>query len=525
MTEVTTKENTQEMTKKQIYEILFDDSTYSFILEQKDELQKQKIKVSFENLFKDHGLLKEFKRILKDKEKGQQEQQLQEVLPVYLYRNNRGSISVNTSLLADHIRQNNHYYIVKKQGCDSSFVYWYEQGYYKEISPNEVKHKIKEYIPLEIRQPYQWDNTYKDLMTTNDYVDFEYLNNDERYINFRNGLLDIKTWQLVPHTHEFKCTYQLNCNYNPSAEEPATWLDYINTLSDGDNEIISTLQEWFGLNLSNFNANICKKSVALWGQLGNTGKTKYVNVLSDIIGLNNICSKQIQDISKRFGAGALYGKKALIIDDQSGNDIEDGSTFKSVTGMGMVEGEIKQKMPFSFVFRGGITFTCNSLPYIKDDKGGHMFERFLIIPCDNVIPVDKRNPNLLNILLKEKEGIVLWAISGLKNLMNNNFKISEGQKSKDANEQYRANNDTLHRFISENYEVTGAKSDRVKAGVFEEQYLKFCEENGLTALSKNTIRTSRAENNGVHYGKTDGYFYYKGLKPLLAEPQQEELPF
>ena len=434
----------------------------------------------------------------------------------YLYTNNRGNLSVNTSLLAEHIRQNNHYYIVKKQGSDSFFIYWYEHGYYKELSPNELKAKIKALIPLEIRKPSFWEDTYKDLVATDNFIGFEEMNNDERYINFRNGLLDTHTWQLIGHDPKYRHIYQIQCDYNEKAAEPIVWKDFIHTLADCDAGIEATLQEWFGLNLSNYNANMCKKALALYGAIGNTGKSKYLNVMAMLIGINNICSKSIQDFAVRFGGGALYGKKCILIDDQKAANIEDGSTFKAITGGGAIEAELKGKQPFSFVFNGGITFTCNAMPYIKDDKGSHMFERFLIIPCNNVVPTEKRDIKLLDKLTKEKEGIALWAIDGLKRLISKNFKLTISERSIAANEDYRKMNDTFFRFISENYTMTGNKKDMIPKKDLEEAYLRFCSDNSLTPLDKKNI-PERAEANGIILNKYQGYWYYRGL--------EEQLPF
>lgn len=429
----------------------------------------------------------------------------------YIFTSDKGKKSINTSLLAEHIRAKAHYYIVKRQGSETFFVYWYDSGYYKHLSSGEIKAKIKEYIPLEMRKPTIWEAVYKDLISTDNYVGYEQLNTEEHLINFKNGILDTKTWELIEHSPDYLMTYQIQYNYNKDAEPPKRWKKFIETLVSGDRDTAHTLQEWFGLNISNYNANLCKKSVALCGAVGNTGKSKYLKMLAKIIGVHNICSKSIQDLSNKFGAGALYGKKCVLIDDQKAANIEDGSTFKAITGDGVIEAELKGKDPFSITFNGGITFTCNEMPYIKDDKGTHMFERFLIIPCNNVIPLEKRDNRLFEKMEEEIEGVIMWALTGLKRLMSNNFVLTQSAVSQQANIQYRANNDSLFRYILEECIVTNNKKDKIHKPDFETRYAKFCGVNGITALNQTNIK-ERAEKNGIICNKSNGYFCYRGIK-------------
>lgn len=434
----------------------------------------------------------------------------------YIITNQKGNATVNTSLLAEYIRANSHYYIVKKQGSETFFVYWYDNGYYKQMSAGEVKAMIKEFIPIELRRPTVWEDTYKDLTSTKNFISFEQLNSYDHLINFKNGILDTKTWKLLEHDPKYNLTHQIQFNYNENAPVPKNWRMFIATLVMGDIDTEYTLQEWFGVNISNYNVNLCKKSLALCGAVGNTGKSKFLKMLGLIIGLNNICSKSIQDLSARFGAGALYGKKCVLIDDQKAANIEDGSTFKAITGDGVIEAELKGKDPFAITFKGGITFTCNEMPYIKDDKGTHMFERFLIIPCNNVIPPEKRDNRLFEKMEGEIEGIIIWALQGLKRLMQNGFVLTESKMSKSANAEYRAYNDSLFRFIKENCIVTGDRSDKIRKTDFEARYNKYCTDNDITPLDKKNVK-ARAEKNGIPCVLYEGYLYYRGVK-YLAEP-------
>ena len=74
----------------------------------------------------------------------------------------------------------------------------------------------------------------------------------------------------------------------------------------------------------------------------------------------------------------------------------------------MLNWNIKTVSQLNFeVFYGLIVMTCQIL---DGDKGKHVYDRFLIVSCDNVIPPEERDPELLEKLLAEKEIIVSVAI-------------------------------------------------------------------------------------------------------------------
>ena len=445
--------------------------------------------------------------------------------PDYLYKNNRGKLSVNTGLLAKHIREHNDYMIVRKQGYDNDFLYCYdEEGYYRKSSPNEFKGKIKKYIPESIRKPNQFEDTYKDLITDKTSIKFEELNNVRQYINVKNGLYNVKTKTLEQHNPQVKSTIQLNCGYDPSAAAPVEWLKYLNMLADGDKNTICILQEWLGLTLSNIPGSITKKCLALYGTLGNTGKTQYGRMIIYLLNNENVCSTAIQDFSKTFATGDLFGTKAIVIDDQKSISIDDSSTFKSMTGGGFIRCEIKGKQAFSYIFNGTLMFSCNDMPYFKGDKGDHVFERFIIVPCNNVIPENKRIGDILEHFKPEADGIFQWAITGLNRLIENNYKFTDSELCNLELEQYRFANDSLYKFIKESYIITNDKKDRIKKTLFETDYENYAFKEDIQGLEKKNI-LARVKKHGICYGKIQGQWFYKGIKKKLSAQEEKYSSF
>lgn len=439
------------------------------------------------------------------------------------------NLKINAGILADCVSRSLKYIILKKSGIDVADFYVYENGVYAQKSRIEFKGYIKEYIPRAYQSDTLLNNVANLLLSSNDNsFDYEDANNEENIINFKNGLYRIKQDELIKHTEEKISTIQLSCNYNPHAKCPK-WLSYIDTLcSDGednvDEEKKAVLQEWFGLLISNVKVWRTKKCLALHSSLGDTGKSKYLDMLAYIIGDDNVAHVPIQNMSDRFSMGNLYGKRLNSVGDQKSTDIEDSSVFKQLTGGDPLGVEMKGKTAFQFRFKGGFAFACNDLPCFKDDKGGHVFERFTIIECSRYLRPEERDKSLTDKLLAEKDGIAAWAIEGLKRLQKNNFNFTSCSSSDRAVNEYRGNVDTFYKFIAENYEITLNRSDRVPKKELEQRYSKWCSDNEYSEIKKKNIK-DRAAKSGIEMGKFQGDWYYKGLREIFYQVQEDgQLP-
>ncbi len=433
-----------------------------------------------------------------------------EIIPDITYYNAKGAKCLDPLKLAKYMRKHCAYLVVRKRGYDSEFLYWYDNGYYSLISPNEFKGKIKSFIPDELCKPHAWEEVYKHLMTDAAVTNFEVLDDCKQYINLKNGLYNIETKQLEPHSKDIISTIQLNAVHNKEALVPKIWLKFIDTLTNGDKDLAAILQEWFGLTISNMPGYLTKKCLGLASPVGNTGKTQFNNMLSYMIGRENICASSIQQFEKNFGMGSLYGKKAVLIDDQTSTTIEDSSNFKKLTGGGLVDCELKGKQAFPYIFKGTITFGCNDLPYFKGDKGNHLFDRFIIIPCDRVLTEEERQSDILEHMKKETEGIVVWALEGLHRLIDNDFKFSRSGVSNKALEEYRGMNDSLYSFINESYIKTNDKKDRVLKTDLEKAYHDWCTAEDIEPIRKKNV-AARALKHGIKLIKSNQY-YYVGIR-------------
>ena len=98
------------------------------------------------------------------------------------------------------------------------------------------------------------------------------------------------------------------------------------------------------------------------------------------------------------------------------------------------------------------------------------------------MPQEKRDPELLDKFRMEADGIFLFALEGLRRLMNNHYRFSETQVNANELQQYREESDSVLSFAKEYCELDESYSSG-STELFN-AYKKYCEECGLKPYSQ-----------------------------------------
>jgi putative DNA primase/helicase len=133
----------------------------------------------------------------------------------------------------------------------------------------------------------------------------------DKLVALKNGLLDVQTEKVHPHTALRFSTLCLPFEYNEKAECPR-WMRFLTELWPNDLQSRDTLQDWFGLVLARDTS--LQKMLLIVGPK-RAGKGTIAKVLTDLLGLENVAAPTMAEFSQDFGLEPFLGKSVGIIPD------------------------------------------------------------------------------------------------------------------------------------------------------------------------------------------------------------------
>lgn len=377
-------------------------------------------------------------------------------LPPYIFEkvNERtGEIThrVLCPALAEHFRQNNHYFWIKSIGGTKPLRYLYRDGVYVIVQDEELVGILRDYITsydpalLKMCDAYE---AFKNICCDNVFHNADELNADENVINFQNGILHLDTMELTEHTPDLLSTIQIHCNWNPFAASTPVFDNFMRDLTSGNTEVIKLLTEYMGVCISNVNGSRAKKALFLVGK-GNTGKSRPRLLMEKLIGAEYCSSVNISDLEEHFGTSLLYGKRIVGAPDMSAMNVKELKMFKGITGGDSISVEFKHKDQFQYSYKGLLWFGANEMPKFGGDKGDHVYERMIIVRCDNVIPEEKRDSAIVDKMYSERDGIIVLLVNALKNFIQRGYRFEIPEVCQIENKKYKTENSSVMMFYNE----------------------------------------------------------------------------
>ncbi|MGN7409165.1 DNA primase family protein [Sporosarcina sp. SAFN-010] len=344
-------------------------------------------------------------------------------------------------------------------------------------------------------------------------VTVDEMNNQKDFINLTNGMLNLNTMKLLPHSASYLSTVQIPIDFNPQAEAPK-FQSFLRDITLNDAELITVIQEFLGYILSG--ETKAEKAFYLFGG-GANGKSVLATIITHLVGKENISSIPLAEFGQRFGLEGLINKSVNIAaENELGGKALKTENFKAIVSGDVINIEVKYRSSIAYKPHCKLVFLVNSLPDSMDVTNGY-FRKLMIIPFRRTFKPEERNVNLTNELLEELSGILNWAMIGLHQLKQNKYQFSSCKAIEHSHQAYYAEQNPVKEFFLEHVQVT--EGGRTRQAEFHEKYLLWLSLQGIddkgTKSKQNFWRYLKIvlENEAIAISKKKvrGTIYYEGL--------------
>jgi len=235
----------------------------------------------------------------------------------------------------------------------------------------------------------------------------------EHHLAVQNGVVDLRTAELLPPSPQYRVTKQAGAAFDPTAKTPKfqAFLERVQP----DPEVRDYLQR-----LAGYCAVGTDREQQLFSFVGGgmNGKGKFVGAL--MFALGTYAAKGTSDMisqhkadSPRYDLAAVAGARMVSISESGENVKLDENTFKSITG----GDQLTCRFPYGkfFTFKPCFTILLDTNHSLQPHETGvATWRRHALVPWLVEIPEGERNKDLGAELEQEVAGILAWVVAGAK---------------------------------------------------------------------------------------------------------------
>lgn len=190
---------------------------------------------------------------------------------------------------------------------------------------------------------------------------------DPYKIAFTNGVLDLRTLDFYEdNLQEFAVCNRIPWNYNINVESQPQVQEQIKKWADYDENVEALLYQLIGYPML-VNCNL--RTMFLLHGSAQGGKTKFVEYIEYLYGVENYSTFDIDEVNRRFNKAQICGKLFNYSDDIDAGYIEKPNFLKRlISGVTTMQVENKGKDGYKAPFYAKLIMSMNDFPKIKLDS-------------------------------------------------------------------------------------------------------------------------------------------------------------
>lgn len=358
---------------------------------------------------------------------------------------------------------------------DSGIIYIYQDNYWVEL-PKQRIHEFAE-THFNPKPKHNMCAEFENKLKRTELNSQEWFN-PQKFVNFKNGVLELETGKLLDHSPKFGFRYILPYDYDPKAE-CVRFNQFLDEVMLDDAELKAVICEFMGYSISGMDPVIGQKALILFGN-GANGKSVLLEVFKMLAGKGNYSTISMgNEINKETTRYSLSGKLFNVSEETPRDAMIDNTVFKALVSGGEVQARKLYCDAFDMKNYAKIIMACNNLPTNYDDSNG-MYRRLLIVPFRATFSDETRDPFLVDKLTDELSGIFNLAYAGYKNFVKNRGKFTRATQIEKQVQEYKQESHPLSFFIEEECDLE--EKNFATSMVLYSQYKIFADMTGMKAL-------------------------------------------
>ena len=397
-----------------------------------------------------------------------------------------GRVSFSERLLADYLIEKNPMLYHDRSGQ----LYRWEGSYYEPWSEEQLRQAAVEALGLEATASrVNGACTIARAMVSMPHG--RDLNDRPEWVCLQNGMFNLYTCELVPHSPEYMSTIKLSVSWHGDRPpKPSRFLSYLDQ-NVRTPEVIMQMQEFAGYCLTR--ETKFGKALLLFGP-GADGKSKFIAVLRALVGPQNCSAVSMSSLEDQFQRAALFGK-ILNVAGEVTTDAMQSEMFKAVVTGDPIQASFKHRDSFEFIPFAKLIYATNKMPRVFDNSDGY-FRRILPVEFKRQYLEDDPDvdPDLEAKLMQELDGIFAWAVIGLHRLIgkvprddgSSRAGFTTCDETQDFMMRYRRYNNPVMAFLQDCCNI-GSDETKVELKLLYQRYKKYCSEGGYKPFSRDNF--------------------------------------
>lgn len=327
------------------------------------------------------------------------------------------------------------------------------------------------------------------------------------YLNCQNGIINLRTGELLPHDSNFMMSRISYAEYDNSGKQPKMWLQFLNDVTNGDKELQEYLQKCVGYSLTGSIREQC--AFFLYG-LGNNGKSTFIDTIADLLGsyASNVQPDTIMMKKNDSGANSdiarLKSTRFVTSEEPTEGVRLNEGLVKQLTGGGKVTCRFLYGDEFEYEPEFKIWIGTNHKPVIRGTDVG-IWRRIRLIPFEVNIPKEKVDKNLKYKLRKELPQILKWAVDGCIKWQQEGLELPRCVEQ--ATKEYKVEMDILASFMESCLEIDYVNGELVPAQDLFNLYIAWAKKNNEFEMTSRKFFTEIGKKLPEKVRKSSGMFY------------------